>query len=483
MLHRRGARSTRCSSAPRTGARSPARSVTFEPGARTAWHTHPLGQTLIVTAGAGRVQREGGPVEEIRPGDVVWFRPARSTGTAPADHGDDPHRHPGKAERQDRRLAGAGVATRSTAADQPEGEEQCKIANLEGRPRGLGHRPRLHGHELSPTAADGDTQEMIALIRAAVERGVTFFDTAEVYGPFTNEELVGEALAPIREQVVIATKFGFNIDPAMAGERARQPARAHQAGRRGVAEAAAGSTHRPALSAPRRSERADRGRGRRGEGPDPGGQGQALRSFRGRVRRRSAAPMRCSRSRRCRASIRCGGASPRRDACRRCEELGIGFVPFSPLGKGFLTGTIDAGHDVRQATTSATRSPIRAEANRKANQALVDLLGAIADRQESHTGADRAGLAAAQKPWIVPIPGHDETAPPGGESRRGRCSADPCRPARDRRRDGEDPGGGRPLSRKPGADDRPLSSVRHQSAGNMVRPSSADTLAPVRRSG
>ena len=99
-----------------------------------------------------------------------------------------------------------------------------------------------------------DKQEMISLLRAAVERGVTFFDTAEVYGPFTNEELVGEALAPFREQVVIATKFGFDLDPRSTRQRLAgpgQPAGAHQGGRRGLAQAAQGRCHRPALSAPR----------------------------------------------------------------------------------------------------------------------------------------------------------------------------------------------------------------------------------------
>jgi hypothetical protein len=120
-------------------ARVIAASVTFEPGARTAWHTHPLGQTLIVTAGCGRVQRWGGAIEEIRPSGCMGM-----------------------------------------------------------------------SFSYGPPA---DKQEMISLLRSAVERGVTFFDTAEVYGPLTNEELVGEALAPFRGQVVIATKFGFTLDP------------------------------------------------------------------------------------------------------------------------------------------------------------------------------------------------------------------------------------------------------------------------------
>jgi len=113
-----------------------------------------------------------------------------------------------------------------------------------------------------------DQQTGISLIRSAVERGVTFFDTAEVYGPFTNEELVGEALAPVREQVVIATKFGFDIDPS-TGQQRGQPAGAHQRGCGGLAQAAQDRRHRSVLSAPRRPGRADRRRRRRGEGTDP----------------------------------------------------------------------------------------------------------------------------------------------------------------------------------------------------------------------
>ena len=130
-----------------------------------------------------------------------------------------------------------------------------------------------------------DKQEAIALIRAAVERGVTFFDTAEVYGPLTNEELVGEALAPVRDRVVIATKFG--LKPAAAGETRwslldSRPEHIKQVVR-GLAQAAQDRRDRPVLPAPRRSRRPHRGRGRHGEGPDPAGQGQALWAFRGRA--------------------------------------------------------------------------------------------------------------------------------------------------------------------------------------------------------
>ena len=160
-----------------------------------------------------------------------------------------------------------------------------------------------------------DKQEMTALLRAAVERGVTFFDTAEVYGPFTNEELVGEALAPFRGQVVIATKFGFDLsgsDNAAGRGGPEQPAGAHQAGRRGLAQAAQGRCHRPALSAPRRPERADRRRGGRGEGTDPGRARSSTSASPKRACRRSVAHTPSSRSPPSRANTRCGGERPRR---------------------------------------------------------------------------------------------------------------------------------------------------------------------------
>ena len=136
-------------------------------------------------------------------------------------------------------------------------------SNLEVSALGLGCMGMSFGY--GPAA---DRQEAIALIRAAVERGVTFFDTAEVYGPFTNEELVGEALAPFRDRVVIATKFGFDFDDDGKQRGLEQPARAHPADGRGLAEAAARRGDRPLLPAPRRPERADRGRRRHGEGAD-----------------------------------------------------------------------------------------------------------------------------------------------------------------------------------------------------------------------
>ena len=136
-------------------------------------------------------------------------------------------------------------------------------SNLEVSAIGLGCMGMSFGY-----GPAGDKQEMISLIRSAVEQGVTFFDTAEVYGPFTNEELVGEALAPFREQVVIATKFGFDFDGGKQGGLNSRPAHI-KAGRRGLAQAAQDRPHRSALPASGGPERADRGRGRDGEGVDP----------------------------------------------------------------------------------------------------------------------------------------------------------------------------------------------------------------------
>ena len=183
---------------------------------------------------------------------------------------------------------------------------------------------------------------MIALIRAAVERGVTFFDTAEVYGPFTNEELVGEALAPFRDQVVIATKFGFKIDPngKQVGAWTAGPSTSGRSPRRRSSGCRIDAIdllyqHRVDPNVPIEDVA--------GTVKEliQAGQGQALRPVRGRACRPSAARTRSSRSRRSRASTRCGGGSPKTEILPTLEELGIGFVPFSPLGKGFLTGKID----------------------------------------------------------------------------------------------------------------------------------------------
>ena len=163
-------------------------------------------------------------------------------------------------------------------------------------------------------------------------------------------------------------------------------------------------------------ERADRGRRGGGEGADPGGQGQALRPLRSRERRRSVARTPSSRSPRSRASTRCGGESPEAEILPTLEELGIGFVPFSPLGKGFLTGKIDESTTFDSSDFRNIVPRFTPEA-RKANQALVDLLASVAERKKATPAQIALAWLLAQKPWIVPIPGTTKLAPPRGEPR------------------------------------------------------------------
>ena len=173
-------------------------------------------------------------------------------------------------------------------------KRQLGKSGLEVSAMGFGCMGLSHGY--GPPV---DNRAGIALIRTAVERGVTFFDTAEVYGPFTNEDLVGEALAPVRDAVVIATKFGFDVDPATAERRSglEQPSGAHQGGRGSLAQTPQDRSHRSLLSAPRRPGRADRGCGRRSEGPHSGRQGQTLRAFGGRGRNDPPGARRAARRR------------------------------------------------------------------------------------------------------------------------------------------------------------------------------------------
>ena len=269
----------------------------------------------------------------------------------------------------------------------------------------LGPRARLHGDELRLRPAAEHKQEMIALIRAAVERGVTFFDTAEVYGPFTNEELVGEALAPFRDQVVIATKFGFDYRSEDGNQRGLDSRPEHiKEVAEALAQAAQDRRHRPVLPAPRRPGRADRGRGGSGEGPDPGGQGQALRPLRG---GRADDPPRARRPAGHRAAERIlavvAGARRRR-CCRRSRSSGSASSPSarwaraSSRARSTRTPTFDST-DFRNTVPRFTPEA------RKANQALVDLLGSIAARKKATPAQIALAWLLAQKPWIVPIPG------------------------------------------------------------------------------
>jgi aryl-alcohol dehydrogenase-like predicted oxidoreductase len=247
-------------------------------------------------------------------------------------------------------------------------------------------------------------QEMIALIRAAVERGVTFFDTAEVYGPYANEELVGEALVPFRGQVVIATKFGFDLDPN--GER-RGGLNSRPKHIKAVAEASLKRLRVEAIDlfyqhrvdpdvpieevAGAVKDLIQAGKVKHFGLSEPGA--QTIR------RAHTVQPLTAVQS-----EYSLWTRDPEADVLPTCEELGIGFVPFSPLGAGFLTGKIDT-NTTFASTDFRTISPRFTPEARKANQALVDLLNQIAARKQATPAQIALAWLLAQKPWIVPIPG------------------------------------------------------------------------------
>jgi aryl-alcohol dehydrogenase-like predicted oxidoreductase len=250
-----------------------------------------------------------------------------------------------------------------------------------------------------------DRQEMIALIRAAVERGVTFFDTAEVYGPFTNETLVGEALAPFRGQVVIATKFGFRIDPV--AERGVGGLDSRPAHIREVAEASLRRLRVEAIDL-FYQHRVDP------DVPieDVAGAVKDLIAE-GKVRHFGLSEAGAQTIRRAHAVQPVAALQseyslwwrrPEADVLPTLEELGIGFVPFSPLGKGFLTGKIDehTAFDRDDFRNIVPRFTVEA---RQANQALVALLRQLAAQKQATPAQVALAWLLAQKPWIVPIPG------------------------------------------------------------------------------
>ena len=301
---------------------------------------------------------------------------------------------------------------------------------------------------------------MIALIRAAVERGVTFFDTAEVYGPFTNEELVGEALAPFRDQVVIATKFGFDIDPKdghAAGPE--QPAGAHQAGRRGLAQAAQdrrASTcfyqHRVDPDVPIEDVAgAVKELIQEGKVKHFGLSEAGVQTIR---RAHAVQPVTALQS-----EYSLWWREPEAEVLPTLEELGIGFVPFSPLGKGFLTGQDRREHDVRQHRLPQHRSPLHAggpEGEPGPGRSARRHRGAEA----GDARPDRARLAAGAEAVDRADPGHHEAAPPGGEPRGGCRRADARRSPRDRRRPRPDHGAGRAVPGTSAAAGRSLACAR-----------------------
>jgi aryl-alcohol dehydrogenase-like predicted oxidoreductase len=250
-----------------------------------------------------------------------------------------------------------------------------------------------------------DKQEMISLLRAAVDRGVTFFDTAEVYGPFTNEELVGEALSPLRDRVVIATKFGFELNPDgrpgwqglnSRPEHIKQVADAslkrlktdvidlfyqHRVDPAVPIEDVAGAVKDLILA---------------GKVKHFGLSEAGVKTIR---RAHAVQPVTAVQS-----EYSLWWRKPEDEVLPALEELGIGFVPYSPLGKGFLTGKIDENTQLDQSDFRNTVPRFTPE-NRKANQALVDLLSQIAGRKKAAPAQIALAWLLAQKPWIVPIPG------------------------------------------------------------------------------
>ena len=249
-----------------------------------------------------------------------------------------------------------------------------------------------------------DKREMISLIHAAVERGVTFFDTAEVYGPFINEELVGEALAPWRNKVAIATKFGFKIDP-VTGKQAGVDSRPEHI--KEVAEASLKRLktdvidlfyqHRVDPNVPIEDVAGTvKGLIQQGKVKHFGLSEAGVRTIR---RAHAVQPVTALQS-----EYSLWWREPEDEILGVLEELGIGFVPFSPLGRGFLTGTINADTQFAQNDFRHSVPRFTAE-NRKANQSLVDLIGKFAHEKKATPAQIALAWVLAQKPWIVPIPG------------------------------------------------------------------------------
>jgi aryl-alcohol dehydrogenase-like predicted oxidoreductase len=269
--------------------------------------------------------------------------------------------------------------------------------NLEVSALGLGCMSMSFGY-----GPAGDKQEMISLIRSAVEQGVTFFDTAEVYGPFTNEELVGEALAPFRKQVVIATKFGFDCDAGKQGGLNSRPEHIKQ-----VVEASLRRLKVETIDL-LYQHRVDPNvsiEDVAGTVKELIQQGKVIHfglSEAGvlTIRRAHAVlPVTALQS-----EYSLWWREPEKEVLPTLEELGIGFVPFSPLGKGFLTGKINENTKFDSADFRNS-VPRFAPENRKANQALVDLLGSVAEPKKATLAQIALAWLLAQKPWIVPIPG------------------------------------------------------------------------------
>ena len=273
-------------------------------------------------------------------------------------------------------------------------------SNLEVSALGLGCMGMSFG--FGPPA---DKKEMIALIRTAIERGVTFFDTAEVYGPFTNEELLGEALAPFHDRVKIATKFGFAPDPAGAARWSSLNSRPEHI--REVAEASLKRLktdvidlfyqHRVDTNVPIEDvagavkELIQQGKVKHFGLSEPG-----VQTIRRAHKVQAVTAVQSEYS--------LWWRKPEEEVLPALEELGIGFVPFSPLGKGFLTGAINENTKF-DSTDFRSIVPRFSPEARKVNQAMVDLLVEVAKRKKATPAQIALAWLLAQKPWIVPIPG------------------------------------------------------------------------------
>jgi aryl-alcohol dehydrogenase-like predicted oxidoreductase len=278
--------------------------------------------------------------------------------------------------------------------------QKRKLGNLQVSAIGLGCMGMSANYGPPP-----DRQEMISLIRAAVDRGVTFFDTAEIYGPLTNEDLVGEALVPVRDQVVIATKFGFDIDPETGQRRGGFNSRPEHI--KQVAEASLKRLRTNVIDL-FYQHRVD---------PDvpiedvAGAVKDLIQA--GKVKHFGLSEAGAETIRRAHAvqpvaavqsEYSLWARDPEAEVLPTCEALGIGFVPWSPLGQGFLTGKVDAAMTF---DTSDVRSwfPRFTPDARKANQPIVDLLRDIARRKTATSAQIALAWLLVQKPWIVPIPG------------------------------------------------------------------------------
>jgi aryl-alcohol dehydrogenase-like predicted oxidoreductase len=282
----------------------------------------------------------------------------------------------------------AGVKTRQLGTD-----------DLAVSAIGLGCMGMSHGY--GPPA---DRQAMIALIRTAVDRGVTFFDTAQVYGPFTNEELVGEALEPVRDQIVIATKFGFDLRSGVrSGGLDSRPETIRQSVEGSLNRLRTDTIdllyqHRVDPEVPIEEvagtvkELIEQGKVRHFGLSEAGV--QTIR------RAHTVQPVTALQS-----EYSLWWREPEEAILPTLEELGIGFVPFSPLGKGFLTGAIDENTDFARGDFRSTVPRLADRQARSANRAFVELLAGIAERRNASPAQIALAWLLAQKPWIVPIPG------------------------------------------------------------------------------